>query len=142
MHAKGQLASRLSTVRASPLPYEGTGLQLQLPANLCGANCGYMPYCGAGGERCVESLIRSRCGRVQGPARLTGHVVLRGFHLSGFRVTQACGLLPVVRHTGRIRPRPSCRGVSAIRPISSTTNVVGSIGLPPTRASRTILEHL
>jgi AraC-like DNA-binding protein len=27
---------------------------------------------------------------------------------------RACGLLPVVRHTGRIRPRPSCRGVSAI----------------------------
>jgi hypothetical protein len=69
LHAKGQLASRLSTVRASPLPYEGTGLQLQLPANLCGSNCGYMPYYGAGGERCVESLIRSRCGRVQGPGK-------------------------------------------------------------------------
>ena len=26
-----------------------------------------MPYYGAGGERCVESLIRSRGGRVQGP---------------------------------------------------------------------------
>jgi hypothetical protein len=55
---------------------------------------------------------------------------------------QACGLLPVVRHTGRISPRPSCRGVRAIVRFHRTTNVVGSIGLPPTRASRTILEHL
>ena len=64
------------------------------------------------------------------------------FHLYDFRVTQACGLFPVVCNTGRISPRPSCSGVNANRPISSTTNVVGSIGLPPTRASRTILEHL
>ena len=97
MHAKGQLASRLSTVRASPLPYEGTGLQLQLPANLCDSNCWYMPYYGAGGERCVESLIRSRCGRVQGPGKSryrTSGIADR--HFSGLRANQDLSQLSYV----------------------------------------------
>ena len=29
-------------------------------------------------------------------SRVTGHLLLAGFHLSGFGVTQACGILPFI----------------------------------------------
>lgn len=88
MRAIGQLAPRLSIVGASQPPYEGTGLQLPLPARLCGSNCRYNPDNGARGERYDESQIDSQSGSAQTPCKLETGEMRFNNHMDGNGVYQ------------------------------------------------------